>query len=119
MTSSEGGASQPSADDLASVVAIVIGSIRTAEDIRDHTGVVWDDVLASIAYLSERGVVRDVGSGQYHVSQILCAGPCSRGGTDVRGEEVVINPMTFRWMCGACWDANEEHRITGTPARLE
>jgi hypothetical protein len=116
MTRIDGEASQPGADDLASVVATVIGSNRTAEDIRDHTGVVWNDVLSSIAYLSERGVVRDVGSGLYHVSQKLCAGPCSRGGTDVRGEEVVINPTTFRWMCGACWDANEEHRTTETPA---
>ncbi len=116
MTPSEGEASWPSADDLASVVAIVIGSNRTAEDIRDHTGVVWDDVLASIVYLAERGVVREVGSGQYRVSQKLCAGPCSRGGTDVRGEEVVINPTTFRWMCGACWDANDEPRTTETPA---
>ena len=94
-----------SKDDLASLVAIVIGSTRSAEDIRDHTGVAWDDVQAGIAYLTQRGVVREVATGQYHVVQRLCAGPCSRGGSGVIGEPVLINSNTFRWICASCWNA--------------
>jgi hypothetical protein len=98
---------EQSTDDLASLVAIVIGSTRSSEEMRDNTGVVWDDVIAGVEHLKQRGVLREVGVGQYHVAQSLCAGPCSRGGSDVRGQEVVINPNTFRWMCAVCWDAGE------------
>jgi hypothetical protein len=101
----DAGMTPPGTDALASVLAVVIASNRTAEEIRDHTGVVWDDVNAGIAYLKQRGIIRSIGGEHYHASQILCAGPCSRGGRDLGGQEVVINPKTLRWMCAACWDA--------------
>jgi hypothetical protein len=99
---------EPTTDDLASVLAIVIASSRTAEDIRDHTGAVSDKLQAAIAQLVERDIIRKVGGHYYHASQSLCAGPCSRGGRLMRGYEVVINPQTLRWMCAACWDAKPE-----------
>jgi hypothetical protein len=97
--------SAPTDDSLASVLAAVIASDRTAEEIRDHIGVVLDDVTASIAQLYQRGVIRDTGRGRYHAAQSLCAGPCSRGGRTMLGQEVVINTQTLRWMCATCWDA--------------
>ena len=96
------GPAPPTADQLASVVASVIGSSRTADDIRDHSGVSGDQVGAAITYLREREVIREVASGHYHVSQSLCAGTCSRGGRAVRGEDVVINMQTLGWMCADC-----------------
>jgi hypothetical protein len=97
--------SDPTTDSLASALAAVIASDRTAEEIRDHIGVAQDDVTASIAQLFQRGMIRDTGGGRYHAAQSLCAGPCSRGGRTLRGQEVVINTQTLRWMCATCWDA--------------
>jgi hypothetical protein len=100
-----GGAPTMTVDDLASVLANVIASTRSAEDIRDHTGVVWEDVEAAVAHLLQRNVIRDVGGKRYHATQALCAGPCSRGGRTLGGQEVVVNAQTLGWMCAACWDA--------------
>jgi len=99
---------QPNVDDLASVLASVIASSRNAEDIRNHTGLAGDGVLAIVTTLSARYLIRDVGGGLYHATQTLCAGPCSRGGRSKRGHVVVINPVTLRWMCADCWDATTE-----------
>ena len=101
---------QLSTDVLASVLASVISSNRTEESIRDHTGVLRDDVSNAIAHLCERSVIRDIGFGHnfdpvgrhYHASQTACAGPCSRGGRELRGQEVVINPETLTWVCADC-----------------
>jgi len=105
---SSAAASPLTTDDLAAVLAAMIASDRTAEGIRDHTGVVRDDVTVAIAQLCQRGLIRDIGGGRYHAAQALCAGPCSRGGQAVRGQEVVINAQTLRWMCATCWDADVE-----------
>lgn len=95
-------------DDLASILAVVISSTRTAEEIRDGTGVVSDDVQPAVAHLARRGIIRDIGDGHYHASQTSCAGSCERKGSDVRGQEVVIAARTLRWTCAACWDAEVE-----------
>jgi len=109
-------ATEPNPDDLATVLASVIASNRTAEEIRDHTGVVWVHVNVAIAHLEHRGIIRKTVGEHYHASQALCAGPCSRGGRDVYGQEVVINPKTLRWMCAACWDAGVEPNRNDAPS---
>ena len=95
-------------DVLASILAIVIASNRTAEEIRDNTGVTADDIEPAIAYLQSRNRITAIGARHYHATQSLCAGSCSRGGRLMRGEEVVINPQTLRWMCAECWDGPDE-----------
>jgi hypothetical protein len=104
------GITGPTADQLASVLAAVISSDRTAEEIRDHTGVLREDVVGAITGLLQRNVIRGMGGERYHASQSLCAGPCSRGGREMRGQEVVINAQTLRWMCAPCWDGEVERK---------
>jgi hypothetical protein len=109
-------ATLPSTDELASVLASLIGSSRTAEDIRDHSGVAWDSVKAAIACLSEREIIYEIVAGYYHARQGLCAGPCSRGGSDVRGQAVVVNAKTLRWMCETCWNVGAEPNRSIAPS---
>jgi hypothetical protein len=97
--------SSPTTDDLASVLAAVISSDRVVESLREKTGLPGETVQAVIADLMQRGLLRGMGDGRYHVSQSLCAGPCSRGGRGLQGQEVVVNTRTLRWTCAACWDA--------------
>ena len=101
--------SAPTTDDLGSVLASVISSDRDAESIRAHTDLPWESVQAAIADLLQQGLVHGTGEGRYHVTQSLCAGPCSRGGRGLQGQEVVINTRTMRWTCAACWDASADH----------
>jgi len=110
---------QPTTDDLASVLAVVIASTRTVEGILDHTGVARADGVAAIAHLRQRDIIRDVGGENYHAAQTLCAGPCSRAGRAIGGHEVVINPQTFRWMCATCWDAGATPHRSSTPSTGE
>jgi hypothetical protein len=95
---------QPDANDLASVLATVISSDRTSEEILDGTGVVSDDVQPAIAHLLQRDIIRSVSGSHYHASQTRCAGPCTRDGRAIRGQEVVIDSKTLRWTCADCWD---------------
>lgn len=95
----------PDTDVLATVLALVIASNRNAEQICEETGFEWDDVQAAIASLTQRGVIRNIGFEHYHASQTRCAGSCLRDGREVRGQEVVINPQTFRWTCADCSEA--------------
>jgi hypothetical protein len=99
-----------SPDVLASLLAAVIASNRTAEELRDMTGIAADEIEPAITYLRDKNRITGIGAQHYHASQALCAGPCSRGGRLMRGEEVVINPKTFRWMCAECWDATAKPR---------
>jgi hypothetical protein len=101
-------ASEVGFDDLASVLASVISSVRTAEEIRDGTGVLVDDVQPAIALLKRLKVISEVELGRFHATQLRCAGVCRRVGEDVRREEVVINRSAFRWTCAACWQAARE-----------
>ena|SRR5689334_2746956 len=101
--------SAPTPDELGSVLASVISSDRDAESIRGYTDLPWETVLAAITDLKDRGVLHGTGEGRYHVTQSLCAGPCSRGGRGLQGQEVVINTRTMRWTCAACWDASAGH----------
>ena len=97
----------PTTDDLSSVLASVISSDRDAESICVHTELPPETVQAAIADLMQRGLVKGMGEGRYHASQLLCAGPCSRGGSGLQGQEVVINRRTLRWTCATCWDTGK------------
>jgi hypothetical protein len=105
--------SAPTSDDLASVLASVISTDRTTEDILERTGIASETAAAAIAELMRRRLLRQLGGGRYHVTQSLCAGACSRGGRGLLGHEVVINRQTLRWMCSSCWDASEHPRPNG------
>ena len=95
----------PDADDLATVLALVVASTRTAEEIRDNSGVPWTDVQASIMYLRGQKVIRDIGGARYHAAQTICAGFCGRRGRDLGGQPIVIDPKTLTWACEPCWVA--------------
>jgi hypothetical protein len=92
-------------DDIASVLASVIASNRTAEDVRDGTGVLVEHIQPAITLLTRMKIIREVERGRFHACQARCAGQCRRTGEDVRGQEVVINGESLRWTCVACWDA--------------
>jgi hypothetical protein len=97
----------PTTDDLAAVLASVISSDRDADSIRAHTELPLETVQAAIADLMQRRLMQGLGEERYHVSQALCAGPCSRGGRGLQGQEVVINARTLRWTCATCWDTGD------------
>jgi hypothetical protein len=101
---------EPTTDDLASVLALVIVSDLNAEQIRERTGISSDGAEAAIARLQDRDIVRDSGGGYFQASQVSCAGSCLRKGHELRGQEVVIDAKSFRWSCAACWDAEVGRR---------
>jgi len=107
----------PTTDDLASVVAIVIASDRDAENIGEETGIPLETVQVAIAELLRRGLLRGRGDGLFHATQSLCVGPCSRGGSGMLGQEVVINATTLRWMCAVCWAGHEDPKGSAAEVR--
>jgi len=100
-------------DDLAAVLAAVIASTRSDEDICDHTGLALDTVQAAIADLVQRDIIGTVYGGYCQASQARCAGPCSRAGREMRGKEVVVDAQTLGWACADCWDAGVEPEHSG------
>ena len=102
---------EPTADELASVLALVIVSDLDTDQIRERTGMPSDGAAAAIAQLRERDIVRDSGGGYFQAAQVSCAGSCLRAGHELRGQEIVISAKSFRWSCAPCWDAEVEgHR---------
>ncbi len=103
---------KPDSDTLASVLASVIGSDRSREEIQRYTGLAADAVDGAVRHLANMRLIQAFDGRRYHATQGVCAGPCSRGGRTVRGTEVVISSTTLRWMCAPCWDG----RTGGAPA---
>lgn len=90
--------------DRLSVLAVIVATALTAEQVRDRTDLPSDRVESALAYLRRQHIARDVGGGRFRSCQLDCAG-CSRTGRTTRGQNVHIDPKTFRWFCNPCWDA--------------
>ena len=100
---------QPDTDTLATVLASVIASERSAEEIRAHTELPWDDVQAAVTNLSLRYIIRNPdGELHYRATQSTCSGWCLREGREMHGQEVVIDPQPLRWFCPDCWEERVE-----------
>lgn len=87
-----------------SVLAVIVATALSAEQVRDRTGLPSDRVESALAYLRREHFARNVGGGRFRSCQLDCAG-CSRSGRTTREQSVQIDPKTFRWFCNACWDA--------------
>ena len=105
----------PTVDELSSVLALVIVSDLNIEQIGERTGMSPTGTEAAIAALQEQTIVFDSGGAYYRATQARCPGPCRRQGHELRGQQVVINAKTFRWICAECHDAERgRERATGS-----
>jgi PHP family Zn ribbon phosphoesterase len=101
-------------DELQSVVAVLIGRSLSAEQVRDWSGVSWEQTRDALRTLTRRGIVRNYGAGHYGACQRTCA-TCERDARTLRGEAVCIDPESLRWFCEDCWNAEVRavERIVG------
>ena len=95
---------EPTDDDLASVLALVVVSDHDIRMIVERTGMLYDVATAAMNELGRRNVVTDAGGDFFKATQLSCPGPCGRGGHELRGQEIVITPPRFEWTCAACHD---------------
>jgi hypothetical protein len=107
---------EPSVDDLASVLALVIVSDLNAEQVRERTGMPANGAESALARLVDSEIIFDSGGAYFRASQVECAGSCSRQGHQLRGQEVVIDPNSFSWSCAVCWDEELERRRSLGPS---
>ena len=107
---------EPAADDLATVLALVVVSDHDVRMIVERTRFTPDLATAVVEELAWRGVVRDAGGGFHQAVQMTCPGPCARGGHELRGQEIVITPPSLSWWCAACWDSEHAGRDVPAPA---
>ena len=96
---------EPTDDDLATILALVVVSDHDLGMIEQRTRFSRELASAAVGELDRLGVVADAGGGFYKAAQGSCPGNCSRGGHELRGQEIVITPPGFEWWCGQCWDA--------------
>jgi hypothetical protein len=96
---------EPTVDDLASVVALVVASDQSQEQICSRTGMGASHASAALSILLTRNVIFDSGGGYYQGRQGSCAGSCARKGHELRGQEIVIDAQRLTWWCAPCWDA--------------
>jgi hypothetical protein len=110
----------PTADDLATVLALVVVSDHDVRMLVERTGFTPELATAVVEELGRRGVIRDVGGGFHQAAQTTCPGPCVRGGHELRGQEIVITPPSFGWWCAPCWDSEHAGRPgASAPADVE
>lgn len=104
-------APEPTDDELATVLALVIVSDHDVRMVVERTGFPPDLATAAVNELGRRNVVTDAGGDFFKATQASCPGPCGRGGHELHGHEIVISPPHFEWQCAACRDG-----VTPAPA---
>jgi hypothetical protein len=105
---------EPTDDELATILALVVVSDHDVAMIEQRTRFSNETASAAVAELDRRGVVADAGGGFYKASQGSCPGTCGRGGHELRGQEIVITPPSFEWWCAPCWDAERADAPPGS-----
>jgi len=95
---------EPSDEDLATIVALVVVSDHDIRSVVDRTGMHPDLATAAVTELGRRNVVTDAGGPFFKATQVSCPGACGRGGHELRGQEIVITPPRFEWVCADCRD---------------
>jgi len=98
-------APEPTDDELATVLALLVVSDHDVRMIMERTGFPADLAVATVNELGRRNVVSDAGGDFFTATQGYCAGPCRRGGHELRGQEIVITPPRFEWECAHCRDS--------------
>jgi hypothetical protein len=104
---------EPTDDDLATILALVVVSDHDLGMIGQRTPFSPELTGAAVAELDRLGVIAHAGGGFWTASQSSCPGTCWRGGHELRGQEIVITPPTFQWWCAQCWD--RERGTSATP----
>jgi len=96
---------EPTVDELASVIAIVLVSDNDETELAKRLGTTEARIRLLVQRLLERGTLRDSGVEFYRSAQLVCAGSCERRGNLLRGQEVVIHRATLAWWCASCWSS--------------
>ena len=104
-------AGAPSFDDLADVLAAVIDVGRSAQQIREATGLSWERAQPAVAELASRDVIRNQRGGYYRAHQRRC-----RRCDALRPDAVAVDPETLAWLCSECWtqDVERTRRLVET-----
>jgi hypothetical protein len=104
---------EPTDDDLATILALVVVSDHDLGMIGQRTQLPPEAATAAVDELERLGAIADAGGGFYKATQGSCPGTCWRGGHELRGQEIVITPPGFEWWCAQCWD--EERASSPAP----
>jgi hypothetical protein len=96
---------EPTDDEFASMIAIVLVSDTNETELAGRLGTTQARTRLIVQRLLERGTMRDSGGGYYQSGQLVCAGSCERRGDLLLGQEVVIDRATLAWWCGPCWSS--------------
>jgi hypothetical protein len=96
---------EPTAEELASVIAIVLVSDTDETELSRRLATNAARTQLLIGRLRQREVIRDSGGGFFQSSQLVCAGACERRGDLFRGEAVVIQRSNLAWWCAPCWSS--------------
>ncbi len=101
---------EPEIDTVAEVIASVIASARSAEEIGIHTGLPTEAVDAAVARLTRENLIHSADGQGYQATQSRCSGRCFRSGRGFKGKPVVIDSKTLLWMCAGCWETRPEQQ---------
>lgn len=99
--SEEGSVAEPDIEELASILAALIGTAKRPPQIGRAAGLPWDTVAKGLRVLHDRNLIRDV-AGHHVIRQRSCAGPCAREGRDLSGNPIYFQPDSLRWFCEEC-----------------
>lgn len=107
---------EPTVQELASIVAIVLVSDHTVSELAERLKMTPSETELAIERLLDDRTIADSGGGFYQSSQGTCAGRCGREGHTLRGQEVVIDSRSLAWWCSPCREAT---RSLGGPSMPE